>query len=116
MEEQMEFPIGELEQELKQGLVERVMKDNPDVGITAMAAMALLEAVSNKVAECKELVKQYKKTYPGIMRGGITIVMAAGLFSMEAGDPMGMMPVEFVEGYRGAAKNLVAKLKEDVEE
>ena len=110
----MEFPIGELEQ--KQELIDQVMENNPDVKVTALAAMALLEAISNKVAECKELIEQYKKTYPGIMNGGVTIIMAAGLFSTVSGDTEGMMPVELVEGYRGSARNLVNKLKTDVEE
>ena len=108
--------MEELTMEEKAQKIDQFMNENPEAGINAMAAMALLEAISNKVAECKELIEQYKKTYPGIMNGGVTIIMAAGLFSMEAGDPEGMMPVELVEGYRGAAKNLVNKLKEDVEE
>lgn len=108
-----EFPIGELEQ--KQDLIEQVMKENPDVEITAMAAMTMIEVLSKKVAECKELVEQYKKTYPEIMKGGLTIIMAAGLFPAEPGNDMGMMPIEFVEGFRGSAKNLINKLKEDVE-
>lgn len=96
-------------------MIEQVMRDNPEAVINAMAAMGMMEALSKKVAECKELVEQYEKTYPDITKGGITIVMAAGIFSSEPGDPMGMMPIEFVEGYRDAAKNLINKLKEDVE-
>lgn len=92
------------------------MKEEPDVGITAMAAMSMFEVLSKKVAEYKELIEQYKKTYPDIMSGGIAIVIAAGLFSTEFNDKMGMMPIELVEGYRGSVKNLIAKLKEDLEE
>lgn len=99
----------------EQDLIDQVMGKDPDVGINAIAAIGMLEALSKKVAECKELVEQYKKTYPGIMNGGVTVIMAAGLFSTVSGDTEGMMPVEFVEGYRGAAKNMVNKLKEDVE-
>lgn len=107
--------MEELIMEQKQELIDQVMENNPDVKVTALAAMALLEAISNKVAECKELVEQYMKTYPGIMSGGVTVVMAAGLFSTVSGDTEGMMPIELVEGYCGAAKNMVNKLKEDVE-
>lgn len=99
----------------KQDLIDQVINDNPEAGINAMAAMGMVEALSKKVAECKELVEQYKKTYPEIMRGGVAIVMAVGLFSAVPGDNMGMMPIEFVEGLRGSAKNLINKLKEDVE-
>lgn len=107
--------MEELTMEQKQELIDQVMKDDPDTTINAMAAMGMVEALSKKVAECKELVEQYKKTYPEITRGGVTVIMAVGLFSVAPGDTDGMLPVEFVEGYRGAAKNLINKLKEDVE-
>ena len=107
--------MEELTMEEKEQKINQIMRDEPDTAINAMAAMGMLEALSKKVAECKELVEQYKRTYPEIMRGGVTVVMAVGLFSMTPGEIEGVLPVEFVEGYRGAAKNLINKLKADVE-
>ena len=95
--------------------MEDTMKDT-NTEITAMAAMGLFEALSNKVAECKEIIEQYKKTYPDIMYGGVAVIMAAGIFSPETGDTEGMVPIELIEGYRSAARNLVAMLNEDMEE
>ena len=96
--------------------IDQFMEKDPNAEITALAALGLFEVLSKKAAECKEIIEQYKKTYPDIIHSGVTIIMAAGLFSLGSEDTEGMVPIELVEGYRGGARKLVAKLKEDVEE